>query len=134
VPLGPRDDARLATAGRALDEVRPQGNTPLFRAMVDGVGALTDGEPGPAERSPGEALVVLTDGQDTTSGITAADTAGQIADRGVRIVVATVGEIRCSDPGLTEIIRTTGGSCVDAEEASLDEQVAEIVAGLRGGR
>jgi hypothetical protein len=128
VPLGPRTDARLAAAGQALDEAVPSGSTPLFRTMIDGVEALSrDGG------ADARALVVLTDGEDTTSAISAADTARAVADRGVRIVVVTLGEIRCSGGGLPAVVDATGGDCVDTDTVTVGAQLPEVVARLRGG-
>jgi Mg-chelatase subunit ChlD len=129
VPLGPSDPARVTAAQQALDGVRPAGNTPLFRAMIDGAVAL-----GPAGPQPLDAVVVLTDGEDTSSGIPADAVSAALAGTGVRVVVVTIGEIRCSDAGLGAITTATAGECLDADLASLDTALRTATAGLWGGR
>ncbi|HVH22035.1 MAG TPA: substrate-binding domain-containing protein [Pseudonocardia sp.] len=130
MPIGGRDEARLAAADQALAKIKPAGNTPLFRTIVDGSEALA--------RAPGtdddlRALVVLTDGEDTTSGISAAEAVQAAASRQVRIVVITVGDIRCSNPTLITITTSPGNTCRDADPASLPDLVARVVAELKGG-
>jgi hypothetical protein len=130
MPVGGRDEARLAAADQALAKIRPAGNTPLFRTIVDGSEELA--------RAAGadddlRALVVLTDGEDTTSGINAAEAVQAAASRQVRIVVITVGEIRCSNPTLITITASPGNACRDADPATLPDLVARVVAELKGG-
>jgi len=132
VPFGPRDDARVDAARRKLEPGPvPARNTPLYRTMIAGVDALAAG----AEKAdPGvSALVVITDGEDTTSGMSAAEAAEQMAGRDVRVAVVSIGEIRCSAPDLSLIVRKTAGRCLDADTSDLDARLAEVVASLRGG-
>jgi hypothetical protein len=146
VAVGATTPERLAAARTALDGVAPAGGTPLLRSVVDGVTALSPRvlrTPAPAAPAPDDpsaadpvgvrALVVLTDGEDTSSGITADDAAFQILDKGVRVVVVTLGEIRCTGEGLRGIVGTSGGDCVDADTSTVGERVAEIVDELKGG-
>jgi Ca-activated chloride channel homolog len=115
--------------------VEPDGGTPLFRAVIDGVSALTAGdEREPDDRTGMRALVVLTDGVDTTSGVAPAEAARQVAGRGVRIVVVALGDVRCADAGLAGLADRTGGECVQSSAAALPEQVQQIVSQLRGGQ
>ncbi|GAA1224902.1 hypothetical protein GCM10009608_71370 [Pseudonocardia alaniniphila] len=129
VPLGAPDRARRDAAQQALNGVRPAGNTPLFRSMIDGAAALPSDDPGRVD-----AVVVLTDGEDTSSGVGADAVSSALAGTGVRLVVVTIGEIRCSDAGLTAITTATAGECVDADLASLDTTLRTATAGLWGGR
>jgi Mg-chelatase subunit ChlD len=129
VPLGPYDTARREAAQQALNGVRPAGNTPLFRSMIDGAAALRSDDPGRVD-----AVVVLTDGEDTSSGLAADAVSTALAGTGVRLVVVTIGEIRCSDAGLTAITTSTAGECLDADLASLDTALRTATAGLWGGR
>jgi Ca-activated chloride channel homolog len=129
VPLGPPDQARRDAAEQALNGVRPAGNTPLFRSMIDGAAALPSDDPGRVD-----AVVVLTDGEDTSSGVGADAVSSALAGTGVRLVVVTIGEIRCSDAGLTAITTATAGECVDADLANLDTTLRSATAGLWGGR
>jgi Mg-chelatase subunit ChlD len=109
--------------------VRPAGNTPLFRTMTDGAAAL-----GPADPGRVDAVVVLTDGEDTSSGLTADAVRASLAGSGVRLVVVTIGEIRCSDPGLNAITTATAGECRDADLSNLSTVLRTAIAGLWGGR
>jgi hypothetical protein len=70
---------------------------------------------------------------ESTSAISAADAARAVADRGVRIVVVTLGEIRCSGGGLPAVVDATGGDCVDTDTVTVGAQLPEVVARLRGG-
>jgi Mg-chelatase subunit ChlD len=129
VPLGPPDPARLNAAKQALDGVKPAGNTPLFRVLIDGAAALGPGDPARVD-----AVVVLTDGEDTSSGIAADAVSTALAGKGVRLVVVTIGEIRCSAAGLGAITTATAGECLDADLPSLDTAMRTATAGVWGGR
>jgi hypothetical protein len=129
MPLGPREDARLAAARQLLAGVRPAGNTPLFRTMVDAAEALNPDDPAQVD-----AVVVLTDGEDTSSGLGPDAVSAALADSGVRLIVVTIGEIRCSDAGLAAVTTATAGECVDADLAGLASTLRGATAGLWGGR
>ncbi|OLT22012.1 hypothetical protein BJF78_33535 [Pseudonocardia sp. CNS-139] len=129
VPLGPPDDGRLGAARAALEGVRPVGNTPLFRTMADAAAAVRS-----PDDSQVEAVVVLTDGEDTSSGIGADAVAAALAGSGVRLVVVTIGEVRCSDAGLAGLTTGTAGECIDADLPNLDTALGAATAGLWGGR
>jgi Ca-activated chloride channel homolog len=129
VPLGPRDPARLTAAQQALFGARPAGNTPLFRTMIDAAAALDPDDP-----THVDAVVVVTDGEDTSSGIGVDAVRAALAESGVRVIVIAIGEIRCSGSGLTVITTATGGECYDATLADLETTVDVATAGLWGGR
>lgn len=129
LPVGPSDPARLADADQLLTGVRPDGNTPLFRTVIDAAAVLEPDDPAQVD-----AVVVLTDGEDTSSGVGPDAVTAALAGSGVRVVVVTIGEIRCSDAGLATITTATAGECVDADLANLDTTVGTATAGLWGGR
>jgi Ca-activated chloride channel homolog len=129
VPLGPRDGPRLTAARQALESVRPAGGTPLFRTMIDAAAVLPAGDPDRVD-----AVVVLTDGEDTSSGVGAGAVDAAIADSGVRLIVVTIGEVRCADAGLGAVTTATAGECVDTDLANLDTALGTATAGLWGGR
>jgi hypothetical protein len=52
----------------------------------------------------------------------------------VRLIVVTIGEIRCSAAGLAAVTTATAGECVDADLANLDTMLGSATAGLWGGR
>lgn len=131
VPIGERAGLvgavpRPQAVRDALDFV-PAGNTPLYRAVVDGVAAL-----GPSDRTRVSALVVLTDGEDTTSDLTPARVRDEVAGRQVRVFVIAVGEATCSTVALDEAIAATSGHCVDADLLSIDSQLSTLFGVLWG--
>ena len=129
---GPRDPARLAAAGTFLQNVRSDGDTPLYRTLVDGAEQVSR-TGGPDSPRAFRAVVVLTDGEDTASDIGAKE-AVEVADaRNVRIVLVTVGDVRCASAGLIALTASTGNRCVDADPTDPSRQVAEVVAELKGG-
>jgi Mg-chelatase subunit ChlD len=133
VPVGLRDEG-LAAARDAFARVQPDGGTPLFRAVTDGVTTLSAG----AETASGEpigtrALLVLTDGRDNASGTTLDDTVDRVAGRGVRIVVVALGGVRCAEAGLATLADATGGECVESDPADMPRRAQEFVTQLRGG-
>lgn len=132
VPIGPRDgdvrgQSRRQAAAAELAAARPAGNTPLYRAIVEGVAAV-----GPSDASRVSALVVLTDGEDTTSGLDPQQVIGAIRDAGVRVFVVAIGEVTCSAAPLPEITERTGGRCVEADPTSIDTELAALFGGLWG--
>jgi Mg-chelatase subunit ChlD len=133
VPIGARDEPLgPVTRGQAIiDELRrstPSGNTPLFRAIVDGVAAV-----GPSDVNRISGLVVLTDGKDTTSGLAPGQVSAAVQGREVRVFVVSVGEASCAIAPLPEVTTTTGGGCYDADFESVDERLAQVLAVFFGG-
>ena len=114
----PRRDATV----RALGAVRPSGNTPLYRAIVDGVAALSPADPGRID-----ALVVLTDGEDHGSGMTAAAMVTAVRGTGVRVFVVAIGEASCGAPAIRDVTRVTAGGCVQASPGDLDAELRRAV-------
>ena len=134
VPVGLRDEG-LATARDALARVQPGGGTPLFRAVTDGVTALSaSDEAASGERIGTRALVVLTDGRDNASGTVLDDVRDRVTGRGVRIVVVALGGVRCAEAGLATLADETGGECVESDPADVPGRVQEFVTQLRGGQ
>ena len=134
VPVGPRDEG-LATARYALARVQPDGGTPLFRAVTDGVTALSAGDEATSgERIGTRALIVLTDGRDNASGTTLDDAVDRVTGRGVRIIVVALGGVRCAEAGLATLADATGGECVESDPADVRGWVQEFVTQLRGGQ
>lgn len=125
-PLGPvtREQAIIDE----LNRTTPGGETPLFRAIVDGVA-----EVGPSNDSRVSGLVVLTDGEDTTSGLTSAEVVAAVQGKEVRVFVISVGEASCTVAPLPEVTTVTGGACHQADFESVDERLAEVLAVFFGG-
>jgi Mg-chelatase subunit ChlD len=130
VALGPSDESRRAMAQRALGGVQSAGNTPLFRTIIDAAAAVRSSD----RSSRVEAVVVVTDGEDTSSGVGSDAVNAAVAGSGVRLVVVTIGEVRCADSGLADIATRTAGECVDTDLPNLDTALASAIAGLWSGR
>ncbi len=105
----------------ALGAVTPDGGTPLYRMITEGVRVLGGGDPNALP-----AVIVLTDGEDTTSGLTAEQTASAVKDGGVRVYVITIGEVRCDQGGLVGLARGTGGSCYDSDAVTVGDDLAAL--------
>ncbi|HYH31411.1 MAG TPA: substrate-binding domain-containing protein [Pseudonocardia sp.] len=129
VPIGPPDPARLDAAQQALLGARPAGNTPLFRTVIDAAAALEPDDPDQVD-----AVVVLTDGEDTSSGLGPDAVSAALADSGVRVIVVAIGDVRCTGSGLSAIATATGGECYDAALSDLATTVGTATARLWGGR
>jgi hypothetical protein len=133
VPLGRSDvpiggTARRQAAADALAGVKPAGGTPLFATIVDGVKAVA------ADRDDQIAsLVVLTDGNDNSSGLRPADVDAQVRGKGVRVFVVAIGEATCGTQSLRDITAHSGGACYDAGLDSVDDVLAELFGLLWGG-
>src|SRR6266536_183581 len=134
VPIG-RGDAtadglpRREAAVAALGRVTPAGGTPLHRTIVDGVRAV-----GPTGEDRVTALVVVTDGEDTSSGLTPAQVTAAVRDKQVRVLVIAVGEAHCSAQALTDVTAGTGGACYEPGLDSVDDVLVELFCALwKGG-
>ena len=133
VPVGPGGERvsglpRREATTRALGDVRPGGDTPLYLAIARGVAAL--GPPDPARVS---ALVVLTDGEDHGSGMDAADLVTAVRGRGVRVFVVAIGEASCATLAIREATRVTAGGCVVASPGDVEAELSTVFRLLWGG-
>jgi Mg-chelatase subunit ChlD len=112
---------RAEAAAARLASMSVGGGTPLHASIVAGVDAVGTGS-GDQVR----ALVVLTDGDDTTSGLTAAQVLARVRDRGVRVFVVTLGEASCSDAVVAAVTAASGGGCHGASVDTVDSRLAEL--------
>jgi len=134
VPVGPRDGqiggtTRYQATVDSLNRTKPGGGTPLFRAVVDGVGAV-----GPSEDKWTSAVIVLTDGENTESGLTVSQVIDAVRGKGVRIFAVVVGgDATCSTVALAEVTKATGGDCVNAGVDSIDKELTELFGSLGVG-
>jgi hypothetical protein len=117
---------RQATAGR-LGGYTPSGGTPLFRAIIEGVADVANGD---ASRI--RALVVLTDGEDT-SGRNLNDVVAAIRDKHVRVFVLAVGQVRCAADAFVQVTTASAGSCQEADVSTVGERLTELFRTLWGG-
>lgn len=129
---GPRKltgfDSDSAAVQAALGGVAPEGGTPLNRSIVDGVAALV-----PADPERVTALVVLTDGEDSGSGISREQLVDSVRDKGVKVFVVATGEASCASHSITDVTELTGGRCLEVNVASLDSRLTALFGVLWGG-
>lgn len=131
--LGPataqlRGQDREEAVTEALGELRPDGPTPLYRTILDGVAAVGGGA---GDRVA--ALVVLTDGEDSEQDPAIIETLAGLDAAGVRVFVVAVGEGSCRAGALVGVTTRTGGACLRAEFDTLTSQLAELFGVLWSG-
>lgn len=125
VPLG-RRDREAATA--ALGAVRPDGGTPLHKAILDSADRIGANDAGHVS-----AVIALTDGEDTTSPQTRPDVVEALRHKGVRVFVIAVGDASCAAHALTSITDVSGGECRDSTMDTLGDDLAALFRELWGG-
>ncbi|TCO53645.1 extracellular solute-binding protein [Actinocrispum wychmicini] len=99
-----------------LQETKPLGNTPLYRAIVAGA----------QEVGPGGVLAVLTDGTNNVDEVSL----DQVTRSGVRVVVLAFGEASCATQALVDVTSRTGGSCRQGGVDTLRTDLAELLRGV----
>ncbi|MEV6344236.1 vWA domain-containing protein [Actinoplanes sp. NPDC051851] len=127
------------TIADALRRIRPSGSTPLYATILAGMRTVAD-----SGDAPIRALVVLTDGDDTTSTLSPQQAAGEIerlaAGSGPRLYLIAIGEARCEDgPGRTgtglHLLTDAGrGSCLQADTGKVSAIMDHIFGTLWSGR
>jgi hypothetical protein len=110
----------------ALAHAPPSGSTPLYRTIVDAVAAV-----GHSTATRTTAVVVFTDGEDTSSDLSAADTAGRIRAAGTTVYIIAAGDANCATGPLSVIAPRT---CYQADFGSVDRVLRQLFATLWGGR
>jgi hypothetical protein len=105
---------------------RPNGDTPLYRTVADGV--RTVGDPGGGAVN---ALVVLTDGQDTASQDWLDDVGRAIAaNPQVRIFLVAIGDANCETPVFAKLVTDTAGQCLPASTGTVDDTLNTLFRSL----
>jgi von Willebrand factor type A domain len=135
VGIAAGNERHRADTDKALRAVHPAGGTPLYDTVVAGMKAVA----GPAADAGPRALVVLTDGQDTTSATSAQAAQRQVRDlartTGSRLFLIATGEATCSGPqGLRDLAVAGAGGCFDAKPDQLDDAVAQLFNSLWKGQ
>jgi hypothetical protein len=133
VPVGSRETpvggvARKQATVQALGGIQPTGDTPLYATIVDGVHAVSAA---PNDRI--RALVVLTDGEDTSSGLTAGQLVSAVQGQGVRVFVVAVGEASCAGAAVVGVASATGGGCYEASFDTVRTRLAQLFSVLWEG-
>lgn len=133
VPIGPGSEPHKGMPrGEAvvaeLADLEPDGETPLYRTIVDGVEAVG------SHTDRVTALVVVTDGEDTSSGRADEERVAAL-DRtaGVPVFVVAVGEASCRIDTIARVTDQTDGDCIEADFGSLDEQLSDLFGVLWSG-
>lgn len=76
--------------------------------------------------------MVLSDGEDTSSGLTSGQVREAVAAADVRIFVIAVDETRCAAETLRVLSADSGGACYDVNAGDAGVQLAEVFAALWG--
>jgi hypothetical protein len=126
VPIGPgREDRRRQVVER-LAGVRASGGTPLYDTITQAVRAA-----GQRAGHSTVAVVVLTDGEDTTSHTAAQVQAELGKSRRVRVFVVAVGQARC---GVGRLLAVRGVRCDNADVGTVEGKLAELFSVLWRGQ
>ncbi|MBF9133401.1 VWA domain-containing protein [Plantactinospora sp. S1510] len=130
---------RKAVVG-ALRSVDPAGVTPLYATILAGLREVSGG--GDAKRI--RALVVLTDGEDTTSSLSLQQVAREVrklsAASDVRLHVIATGDARCEEipgregTGLHLLTDAGKGECLSASPGKVPRTMAQLFTTLWSGR
>ena len=124
---------------RELRTVRPTGATPLYATILAGLREVAGGDADERIR----AVVVLTDGEDTTSDRSTRQVATEIrkltGTSDVRLYVIATGDARCDDgggtgTGLRRLTDAARGECVATSPGEADTTMAQLFGRLWGGR
>lgn len=133
--IGPGSIVRRDKAVDALRKVPAAGSTPLYRSILDGLAKVASTGSGKQQR----AVVVVTDGQDTSSRVSAADTVSQIrrtSDRsGVGLFIIATGEATCEGAGGLKVLTDAGrGECFESSMAQIPTVTGKLFESLWKGR
>jgi hypothetical protein len=122
-----------------LRAVRPSGATPLYATIFAGMQKVSTGDDAQIE-----AMVVLTDGDDTTSELSpqqAADKIKKLTTRsGPRLYLIATGEARCEDTpgrigtGLHMLTDAGQGGCLQVDTGKVEATMNQIFESLWSGR
>jgi hypothetical protein len=119
VPVG---RPQPALVGKNLSRVRPQGPAPLYRTIVAGLA-----EVGPTTEQRVTAVVLFTDGEnDNASALDTRQFRAAVTDKGVRVFAIAMGAAGCAAPVLRTITTATAGTCLEAGDGTVSEQLATI--------
>jgi hypothetical protein len=135
VPVGPGSVDRRDQAAAALASTVPQGFTPLYQTIVAGMAKVAAA----GDKGQVRAMVVITDGEDTSSHLNRKDTIAAIeaasSEPGVRLFVVATGEATCDGVnGLRELTDAGHGVCFDAGLAQVANTTTTLFESLWRGR
>jgi len=131
--IGTGTAQRRTAAVTALRNLEPQGATPLYRTLLDGLTSVTSG----VTAGHTTALVVLTDGQDTDHlglGPVREAIAAKSEATGVRVYIVAIGDAACAgSQDLSSLIDGHGG-CIDADFDHISDTMARLFESLWKGQ
>jgi Ca-activated chloride channel homolog len=122
VPVGPLDDGRRGAIVAELGRATPGGDTPLFDATAEGVLEL-----GPSNDATVTKLIVVTDGEDTTSTRAPDDLLAAAREGKVRVFVIAIGGTSCAARSLESLTADTGGACYAEIPSGVGPRVTQII-------
>jgi len=125
VEIGTGEPVRREVATALKTVPKPAGGTPLYKTIIDATAKVG---PGTQHR---QAVVVLTDGEDTTSHLRPRDVEQAISGKGVKVYIVAAGEAHCGDRPLADI---TTAVCYQATFDNIDDRLAELFGTLWGGQ
>jgi hypothetical protein len=124
VAVAPLDGPHRGAIDEVLNAATPAGATPLFDATAEGVLEL-----GPSNDNAVTKLIVVTDGEDTTSTRGPDDLLAAVREGKVRVFVVTTGGTSCAARPLESRTADTGGACYAEAPAGVGPRVAAIIDG-----
>lgn len=139
VGLAPGTLPQRSAIAAGLRTARPAGATPLYATILGGLDEVAGGRDDKRIR----ALVVLTDGEDTSSDRTLKQMETEVRRRtgasGTRLYVIATGDARCEGAGGTEnglrlLTDAARGECLETSPGKADATMAQLFATLWGGR
>jgi hypothetical protein len=130
MPVGPANEENHTRAVELLEGLVPEGDTPLYHTIAEGVSEL-DRPEDPVK----PVMVVLTDGLDDDSAhdIGIDDLTAQVEATDVRLYVITVGSATCESTGLDELALASLGRCDSVQAQSLEAAFQDVFDQIWGG-
>jgi Mg-chelatase subunit ChlD len=138
VPLGRGDEHQRSLVGLKLNQVRPEGTTPMYNTIFAGLAKVGGYGVGEAVE-PLRALVVLTDGEDSgkTSVTEAAARVRQLTlgPAAPRLFIVAAGEASCAGANGLHVLTDAGrGTCYDTGLSQVGQTMATLFASLWKGQ
>lgn len=119
LPIGGNVDTLNRATGA---QWRPNGDTPLYRTMTAGVRAV-----GAGAGDSVNALVVLTDGEDTVSQDWLDDLHLAIAENpDVRVFLIAISDVSCDTALFSQLANDTAGQCLSATADTVGDTLAAL--------
>ncbi|WP_026924518.1 substrate-binding domain-containing protein [Glycomyces arizonensis] len=129
--IGPADEVHRTQAVTTLAALTPEGDTPLYHTIAEGVSVLE----GADDERTQPVMVVITGGEDDDpahdTGVEALT--ARLNEAGVRLYVVTVAGATCETTGLDEVAEASLGRCESVQAGSLEATFAGVFDEIWGG-